>query len=286
MAAVMSRQNAFLWEFPEDAQVTFKGDGTSTTPALVSDGEGGGHEAEVPSGGHDGPPAGDDGETQDGSGSGEGGAPDGGDGGDGPHPDGEDEHKEDEEEEGAEKDPPLDPELPPTPEGSLSSSEPATDIILQKKHKKEVRRATAKSAVRLLDQTQEEIPQHLTISHMETTIAAQEAAREAAKEAEKATQMILEEVEKQKKKDDAAEKSSQRIQDEIQRRKRLDEQELRKQALLASIEEAKKAEKRQLKRSRRCTSSWRCRSSKQKNRQLQKLHKQLANLCNQMNQHL
>eukprot|EP00435_Cladocopium_sp_Y103_P030725 s3841_g7.t1 len=154
------------------------------------------------------------------------------------------------EEEEEENDPPVHPELPPTPEGSYSSSEPAwiergysTDGILQKKHHKEVTRATAKSA-RLLDQTQDKIPQHLSISHMEATIAAQE---EAAIQAEKTMADLEEyakEAEKQKKKEDAAAQSHQRIQDEIQRRKKVEEQELRKQELLASIEKAKAAEKK------------------------------------------
>eukprot|EP00435_Cladocopium_sp_Y103_P041232 s3207_g11.t1 len=162
MAAVMSRQNAFVIEDAQVPCIEAKNDGGAPS------GEGGDGREELDANGVRGPPGGEGGAGGEGNGN-------GGDGRDEPHPEDEDEHKEDEEEEEGEKDPAVHPELPPNPEGSYSSSEPAwiakgysNDDILQKKHQKEVRRATAKSAVALLDRTQEEIPQNLTIQHMET----------------------------------------------------------------------------------------------------------------------
>eukprot|EP00435_Cladocopium_sp_Y103_P037978 s4537_g10.t1 len=226
-----------------------KNDGTGETPALVHEGEGNGPApsdqwpaADRP--GED-PPAGGDGEDP----------PAGGDGGDGPHPaDGENHKEDEEEEEEEERDDHVHPDLPKTPEGSYSSSEAdwrrkgySNDDILQKKHQKEVRRVTARSAEELLNKTQEEMPQHLSIAHMEKTIAEQELQKtieKHEKELETAYNTMEAEAEKlQKKKEFERAASEKRIQDEIQKRKMMDEQELRKQELLAKIAEAKAKEK-------------------------------------------
>eukprot|EP00435_Cladocopium_sp_Y103_P024997 s3226_g6.t1 len=169
------------------------------------------------------------------------------DGGDEPHPEDEDDHKEDEEEEEQEKDPAVRPELPATPTGSYSSSEAdwrakgySTDIILQKKHQKEVKRVTARSAEALLTRTQEEIPEGIAIAHLEKTIEdqAMEQLEKAVQQKDQADAEML-----QKKKDDARAASSQRIAEETKKKKMQDAQELRKQELLGQIEKAKAKER-------------------------------------------
>ena len=171
-------------------QVEAKKDGTGDTPALVHSGDEGGaperDAGEAPQGpGEDlhGNGNGGDGHVGGGAGGGDG-PPEGGDG----PPEGE-QPNEDEEEEPQE----LDPDLPETPAGEESSSEEDwkrqgynADDIRQKRHQKQMRRQTAKSALETLDALQERMPEEEALHHMEDANAAAAKAREDAADEQRA----------------------------------------------------------------------------------------------------
>ena len=171
-------------------QVEAKKDGTGDTPALVHSGDEGGaperDAGEAPQGpGEDlhGNGNGGDGHVGGGAGGGDG-PPEGGDGppeGEQPNEDEEEEHKE------------VDPDLPETPAGEESSSEEDwkrqgynADDIRQKRHQKQMRRQTAKSALETLDALQERMPEEEALHHMEDANAAAAKAREDAADEQRA----------------------------------------------------------------------------------------------------
>lgn len=168
-------------------QVEAKKDGTGDTPALVHSGDEGGaperDAGEAPQGpGEDLHGNGNGGDGHGGAGGGDG-PPEGGDGppeGEQPNEDEEEEHQED-------------PDLPETPAGEESSSEEDwkrqgynADDIRQKRHQKQMRRQTAKSALETLDALQERMPEEEALHHMEDANAAAAKAREDAADEQRA----------------------------------------------------------------------------------------------------
>ena len=218
-------------------QVEAKKDGTGATPALVHSGDEGhapqGDAGEAPQGpGEDPHGHGNGGDRHVGGGAG-GDEPPGG-GGDGP-PEGDkpENNNEDEEEEHEERD----PEMPATPAGEESSSEDdwvrqgySRDDIIQKRHQKEMRRKTAKSAVAALDAVQEALPEAATVTTCEEALAAEE------------TEKILKEMQKE-----AEEEESAQMEKELLRKQKAEEQIKRREEILKEIESRKAKEKEQQK---------------------------------------
>ena len=217
-------------------QVEAKKDGTGDTPALVHSGDEGGaperDAGEAPQGpGEDlrGNGNGGDGHVGGGAGGGDG-PPEGGDG----PPEGE-QPNEDEEEEHLE----VDPDLPETPAGEESSSEEDwkrqgynADDIIQKRHQKQMRRETARSAVETLDALQERIPEEEAVHHMEDAKASKETVQEMMQDLER---MAAE---------DAADKQRAQIQEELLRKEMAEKQAEQRERILKEIEKRRAQEKK------------------------------------------